>query len=110
MARPILRSCAVGWSRRSMLVRRAGKRGNVSGERQHGHRVGGVRGFKVRRLEHGLPEWAAGLPVDTDSEHQRVRSGSISEVGARNREVRFTPKIRHRSPGLPSPKSCQQRT
>jgi hypothetical protein len=76
MARPILRSCAVGWSRRSMLVRRAGKRGNVSGERQHGHRVGGVRGFKVRRLEHGLPEWAAGLPVDTDSEHQRVRSGS----------------------------------
>ena len=29
-----------------------------------------------------------------------------SEVGVRNREVRFSPKIRPRSPGLPSPLSA----
>jgi hypothetical protein len=32
-----------------------------------------------------------------------------SQVGVRNREVRFTPKIRHRSSGLPSLKSAANR-
>jgi hypothetical protein len=33
-----------------------------------------------------------------------VRSGSFSEVGARNREVRFTPKNGHRHRGPSRPK------